>query len=123
MRRFLRSIACAWLACQMIAVASPLALSCDGFGIDHLTCCPGIGPGQICPMHHKSTSDRTTCRMENPCGHHDTMLLTMIAVGILPPASIAIVSSPFHTWLGSMAESTLGRAVRPDSPPPRFLAS
>jgi hypothetical protein len=120
MRRFLRSIACTWIACQLMAVASPLALACDAFGIDQVTCCPGIGPGQICPMHHKTAGDRNTCKMESTCGHHDTMLLTIMAIGILPPSSVAIASSSTTARVDALTASTLSRAFVPDLPPPRL---
>jgi hypothetical protein len=120
MRRFLRSIACAWIVCQLIAVASPLALTCDSFGIDQPTCCPGVGPGQICPMHHKTAGDRNTCKLESTCGHRDTLLLTMIAIGILPPSSVAGESSSAIARVDAISESTLSRAFVPDLPPPRL---
>jgi hypothetical protein len=120
MRSFLRSISCAWIALQVMAVASPLALSCDAFGIDQLTCCPGIGPGQVCPMHHKTAGDRGTCKMESTCAHHDTALLTLMAVGILPPSSVAISSSSLNARVGVVNESMRSRAFVPDLPPPRL---
>jgi hypothetical protein len=120
MRRVLRSLACVWIACQLAAIAAPIALACDAFGIDQVSCCPGIGPGQICPMHHKTASSRSTCRLESACGHHDTMLLTMIGVGILPPAAASIASSPIANRVDTLAASTLSRASVPDLPPPRL---
>ncbi len=121
MRRLLRSVAGAWLALQLVALVSPLTLFGDRFGIDQASCCPGVGPGQICPMHHKNAADRT-CAMESACAHHDAALLTILATGALPAptAAPAVISDlPFaHT----ITASTLSRAVRPDAPPPRLLA-
>jgi hypothetical protein len=123
MRRFLRALAGCWLACQIVAVASPLTLVSDGFGIDQASCCPGIGPGQFCPMHHKSAADRAgdkTCKMESACAHHDAALLTILAVGVLPPAPIVVVSMSNTESLGAIASSTRARVVVPDAPPPRI---
>ena len=117
-RRLLRSIAWCWLVCQLIAVAAPLALCCPAFGIDDPSCCPGVGPGQFCPMHHSREGDRS-CRMQNACGHHDSELLTLTAAGVLPPvASVGSISSIIES-IRQAAPSTLSRAERPDLPPPR----
>jgi len=119
MRRFLRWIACVGIAWQLAAIASPLALSSDAFGIDPLTCCPGLGAGQVCPMHHKSAADAKTCKMDNPCGHHDSSLLILTAIGILPPQAVTH-DAPFHiARVSAIVESPLSRAFVPDLPPPR----
>jgi hypothetical protein len=117
-RRLMRSIAWCWLVCQAAAVAAPLALCCPQFGIDEASCCPGVGPGQICPMHHTREGDRT-CRMRNACGHHDSALLVLTAVGILRPAASVDSVSPIVDSIHPSAASTLWRAARPDLPPPR----
>jgi hypothetical protein len=118
LRRLLRSIAWCWLACQVIAIAAPLALCCPAFGIDDPSCCPGVGPGQFCPMHHSRDGDRT-CRMQNACGHHDSELLTLTAAGVLPPVASVGSSSAVIQSIRPAAPSTRSRAERPDLPPPR----
>jgi hypothetical protein len=119
MRRVLRALTGVWLACQLVAAASPLALVSDRFGIDQAECCPGIGPGQTCPMHHHST-DKSTCKMESACAHHDAALLTILAVGVLP-APVAASTPVSDTAAPAASEpSSLSRAVVPDLPPPRI---
>ena len=118
MRRFLRAFAGAWLAFQLVALVSPLTLFGDSFGIDQASCCPGIGPGQICPMHHKSAADRT-CKMESACAHHDAALLTILATGALPAAPSTLHTASHRAADAAPAVSTLSRATRPDAPPPR----
>ncbi|HZP48130.1 MAG TPA: hypothetical protein VFB07_06340 [Vicinamibacterales bacterium] len=118
MHRFLRAFAGVWLACQLVAVVSPLTLVGDSFGIDQASCCPGIGPGQICPMHHKNPADRT-CQMESACAHHDAALLTIVATGALPVVPSPVATLPAAAAADGAAVSTLSRAVRPDAPPPR----
>jgi hypothetical protein len=122
MRRFLRSLAGVWIACQLLAAASPLTLFSDDFGIDQAACCPGVGPGQMCPMHHKSAGDPSTCRMESACAHHDTALLAIMATGALPPAAVVVTASSDTAPIVATSVSTRSRAASPDLPPPRPLA-
>jgi hypothetical protein len=119
MRRFVRTLAGVWLACQVVAAASPLMLFDDRFGIDQASCCPGVGPGQVCPMHHRSAGDRGTCKMESACAHHDATLLTMLAVGVIPPTAAAIVADARISVASPLAASTLSCAAAPDVPPPQ----
>lgn len=119
MRRFVRTFASVWLLCQVVAVASPLALSCDRFGLDPVSCCDNLEPGQTCPMHHPANGDRT-CRMASVCGHHDAALLTILPVGTLPQASPTLDGATVSTDpIDPFAPSALSRAERPDAPPPR----
>lgn len=122
MRRFLRALAGAWLACQIVAAAAPLTLFSDSLGIDQASCCPGVLPGQACPMHHKSSADKTTCKMESACAHHDAALLTILAVGVLPPPAVADAAVSDLDSVLTTATSSSSRAVVPDVPPPQPLA-
>jgi hypothetical protein len=119
MRRCLRALAGVWLACQLVALASPLTLVSDRFGIDQASCCPGIGPGQICPMHHHAAADRSTCKMESACAHHDAGLLTILATGIMPPPSLALTPVSDTGSSSAAAPSPRARAAVPNLPPPR----
>lgn len=118
MRRFLPAFAGLWLACQLVAVVSPLTLFSDSFGIDQATCCPGIAPGQVCPMHHKRAGDRT-CQMESACAHHDAALLTILATGAVPSSIQTIASIACIDAIPLGPDSTLSQAAAPDLPPPR----
>jgi len=119
MRRCLRALAGVWLACQLVALASPLTLANDRFGIDQASCWPGIGPGQICPMHHHAAGDRSTCKMESACAHRDAGLLTILATGALPLLSASTSAVSLSGLAASLVASTRSHAFVPDLPPPR----
>jgi hypothetical protein len=121
MRRVLRACVGVWIACQLVAAAAPLTLFSDSFGIDQASCCPGVGPGQICPMHHKTANDRSTCRMESACAHHDAALLTTLATGALPPPPLALPSFSVFSSVDPVAASAVVRTAVPDAPPPQSL--
>jgi hypothetical protein len=122
MRRFLRALAGLWLACQLVAAPSPLTLASDAFGIDQASCCPGVAPGQMCPMHHHGGADKKTCKMESACAHHDAALLTILAVGVLQTATSGGALMPGTPGRFVAVAATLARAVTPDVPPPQPLA-
>lgn len=122
LRGSLRYLACGWLACQLAAVAAPLAPCCTRVSAaehNEASCCPGVGPGQVCPMHHTREGDRT-CKMRDACGHADATLLALTTgAGILTP-SFTIASVPHASEsISTLAPLTLTRADRPDAPPPR----
>jgi hypothetical protein len=123
MRSLLRYVACAWLAGQLVTLVVPLATCCitaSASNDDEANCCPGVGPGQVCPMHHTREGDRT-CKMRNGCGRGDAMFQALTAgVGILTSSS-PVPDSALHVS-GSISvpsPSAISRADHPDAPPPR----
>jgi hypothetical protein len=123
MRKMLRSLASAWLVCQLAGfAAAPIAASC---GLMQMAadgeeqCCPGLAPGQACPMHHNRTTAKT-CVVRNACAPSPAALLTLMGgLGLLPPslpATTAIVRGEIVTVSSATA---IARAGLPDSPPPR----
>src|SRR5690242_20268886 len=121
MRRVLRALAGVWLACQVVAAAAPLTLVSERFGIDQASCCPGVGPGQVCPMHHKRAGERT-CQLESACAHHDAALLTILVVGVLPAPSLSLAPTARVASIASLIASARSRAAVPDAPPPESLS-
>jgi len=125
-RRRLSWIVGLWLASQIAGVvAAPLAFCCQrAVAIDdEEECCPGLAPGQMCPMHHVRKGDKKepTCKMRDACGRADAGLVSLAGVvGLLaqPPA----VVSPFEVGadIDAIVPSALARAYRPESPPPRI---
>jgi hypothetical protein len=120
-RRRLSWVVCLWLACQVAGVvAAPLAFCCREVPTDDdEACCPGLLPGQICPMHHKREGERT-CKMRDACGRADAGLVSLAGVvGLLPHTTdretAFVVGEPVNPFV----PSTLIRAYRPESPPPR----
>jgi len=119
-RRRLSWIICSWLICQAAGiVAAPLALCChDADSASLPDCCEGVGPGQVCPMHHK-TGD-TTCKMRNACAPGDSALISLSgALGVLPSATVDVnvfASGESAAWPAAHA---VLRTTPPDPPPPR----
>ena len=122
MRSILRHLACAWLACQIAAsAAAPLGLCCAPTPVadDVPQCCKNVKAGQECPMHHRREG-KPACRM---CGSSDsssTALLSLASgIGLVPPnVQYAVALEPLTIVVPSFAMS-IGRADRPDAPPPR----
>ena len=76
----LRLATAAWLACQMAAmVGAPVVLhampSIAAAASDE-DCCPGVAPGQVCPMHHTKAGARH-CAIRSACGSQDAALLPL----------------------------------------------
>jgi hypothetical protein len=123
-RRIVRSVAFAWLVCQLVAIAAaPLSLCCAEMpAADHhqeKRCCPGLLPGQVCPMHHTRAGDKT-CAMRSACGRIDPALVSLVAgLGVLPHLTTALVAFEPLAPIAAIAASPMARADRPDLPPPR----
>src|SRR5947208_15455572 len=87
-RRRLSWLVGAWLLCQVANVgAAPLTFCCQNVATagDDEKCCPGLLPGQVCPMHHTKEGERT-CRMRGVCTGSDTALVELAsALGAMPP--------------------------------------
>ena len=121
-RRRLSWLIGAWLLCQIANVAAaPLTFSCQNVATagDDEKCCPGLLPGQVCPMHHVKEGERT-CKMRGVCTGTDASIVALASGLGAMPASTTVVSM-FD--LGDQARSAprlaILRAGRPESPPPR----
>jgi hypothetical protein len=121
-RRRLSWVVTLWLACQVAGVvAAPLAFCCRSIPAhdDDEQCCPGLLPGQICPMHHRREGE-PTCKMRDACAHADSALVSLAGiVGLLPPAPSVVNAFETGDQLTAIAESAIARLHRPESPPPR----
>ena len=122
LRRRLSWLVGAWLLCQVANVAAaPLTFCCQNVAIadDEEKCCPGLLPGQVCPMHHTKEGERT-CKMRSSCVGTDAAIVSL-AVSISGlPASTAVVSAFDPGDLALPApQSAILRTDRPESPPPR----
>jgi hypothetical protein len=111
----------AWLLCQAAGLASaPLALwraPAEAGIVDE--CCPGVAPGQVCPMHHAKEGGRT-CVMRNACSQSNAALLVLSGGIGVPPRATAAVAVAIDVESVSLTESTtFARTSRPESPPPR----
>lgn len=124
MRPMLRYLACVWLVCQLTGfVAAPVAVSLGAMQVakdtgDH--CCPGLAPGQACPMHHNRAGAKT-CVMRNACSPSPAALLTLMGgLGLLPRSSDRALTAIAACDVEAISSSAaIARARRPDSPPPR----
>jgi hypothetical protein len=121
-RRHLSWFVFLWLAVQIAGVAAaPLAFCCTRVvtADDEEKCCPGLLPGQVCPMHHTREGVRT-CKMRDACGRADAALVALAGgVGVLPPATFVVSSFELGDALRGALPSAIARACRPESPPPR----
>jgi len=110
-----------WLTCQLAGVvAAPLAFCCRTVQVDDDdACCPGLLPGQMCPMHHKREGERT-CKMRDACNRTDAGLVALAGViGLLPDATVTVSAFAVGGPVLAAKASPIARAYRPESPPPR----
>jgi len=121
-RRRLPWVIGAWLVCQIAGVAAaPLTFCCQNVATadDEEKCCPGLLPGQVCPMHHTKEGERT-CKMRNACAKSDAALVALAGgIGVLPPATAVVNTFDPGDRLRPTSRSAILRAYRPESPPPR----
>ena len=121
-RRRLPWVIGAWLVCQIASVgAAPLTFCCQNLAIedDEEKCCPGLLPGQVCPMHHTKAGERT-CKMRSTCAKSDAALVALAgAMCVLPTATAAVSAFDLGDLLRPIPRSAILRAYRPVSPPPR----
>src|SRR6476469_4813782 len=79
----------AWLLFQLANVsAAPLTFYCQNVATagDDEKCCPGLLPGQVCPMHH-TREGKATCKMRDACARADAALVALAGgVGVLSHA-------------------------------------
>lgn len=123
-RARLAAFAVALLVCQASAVtAAPVALCGGAMSAEDVDeCCKNLGPGQTCPMHHKShgSSEHRGPAWTCLCSPSDAVLASLIGVsGALPepvrmphlPARLAVLVSP--------SPSIRDHQQPPQYPPPR----
>jgi hypothetical protein len=122
-RHRLSWIAAVWIAFQVAGVvAAPLAFCCERAAVDDEECCPGLLPGQMCPMHHVRKADKKepVCKMRDACGRADAGLVSLAGVvGLLPQPTAFVNHFEVGDAVGVAVPSALSRAYRPESPPPR----
>src|SRR5258705_2309154 len=89
-RRRLSWLIGAWLLCQVANVAAaPLTFCCQNVATagDEEKCCPGLLPGQVCPMHHTREGERT-CKMRNSSPRTDAALMALAGgLDVVPPVT------------------------------------
>ncbi len=120
-RRRLSWVVLLWLAGQIAGVAAaPVAFCCQRVAtVDDDICCPGLKPGQMCPMHH-AREDKSTCKMRGACGRADAGLVSLAGiVGLLTEPTAVVNAFDPGAAVDCAALSALLRAYRPESPPPR----
>jgi hypothetical protein len=124
MRPLLRSLASVWLACQLAGfAAAPLAV-CLGPAAPAVAdvedaCCPGIAPGQMCPMHHTREGTRH-CVLRNACASSSAALLTLFGgLGLMPPSAESLTVFAVSPLASAPSSERIVRADLPESPPPR----
>jgi hypothetical protein len=121
-RRRLSWLIGAWLLCQVAnVVAAPLTFCCQNVATaaDEEKCCPGLLPGQVCPMHHTKEGERT-CKMRASSSGPDASLTALASgLGAVPVSTPAVSAFVLGEPLRSAQSSAILRSARPESPPPR----
>jgi hypothetical protein len=121
-RRRLSWLIGVWLLCQIANVAAaPLTFCCQNVATadDEEKCCPGLLPGQVCPMHHTKEGVRT-CKMRSACAKSDAALVALAGgIGVLPPSTAVVSTFDLGDLLRPAPRSAIVRFARPESPPPR----
>jgi hypothetical protein len=121
-RRRLSWLIGAWLLCQVANLAAaPLTFCCQNVATagDDEKCCPGLLPGQVCPMHHTKEGERT-CKMRACCAGTDVSLVALAGgLGALPRSTTAVSVFVPGDFARLAPRPAILRTARPDSPPPR----
>jgi hypothetical protein len=122
-RRRLSWLICAWLTCQIASVtAAPITFCCKDVPTanEEHDCCPGLLPGQLCPMHHRTAAGKNECKMRSACAPADAMLVALAAgAGMVPRATTVVSSFEPGDVVAPLAPTAVARTSRPESPPPR----
>jgi hypothetical protein len=86
---------------------------------DDEKCCPGLLPGEICPMHHTKEGERT-CKMRAVCTGTDVSLVALAGgLGAVPRSTTAVNVFVPGDFARLAPRPAILRTARPDSPPPR----
>jgi len=122
-RSALRFTAAFWLTCQLAGVcAAPATLAwmpVQTSSHDDEACCPGLQPGQVCPMHHTREGGKR-CLMRNACGSADASLVALVFTsGILPQSTPVAIVFDRHAAPSMSAPVAIARPEPPDPPPPK----
>ena len=121
-RRRLSWLVGVWLLCQMANLAAaPLTFCCQNVASigDDEKCCPGLLPGEICPMHHTKEGERT-CKMRGVSAGADASLVALAGgLGALPSATVVVNAFELGDRPRIAPLSIVLRTDRPESPPPR----
>ena len=122
-RRHLSWLLRAWLLCQVVALAAPVAMAGTGsVPVDEICTCPGVDH-DTCPMHHGTTDagQSALCGMHSAAAPLDVALLSMAGgAGVMPSA--VLLARPVTTALVSLEKSsTIDLVVPHDTPPPRLV--
>jgi len=123
MRRRLSWLICAWLTCQIASVAAaPITFCCKDVptATEEHDCCPGLLPGQLCPMHHRTAAGKNECKMRSACAPADAMLVALAGgAGMLPRATAVVSTFEAGDAVAPLALTVVAHTSRPESPPPR----
>lgn len=111
-----------WLLCQIANVAAaPVMFSCQNVATteDEDECCPGLLPGQVCPMHHTKKSE-PTCKMRAVCTGTDASVVALAGgLGAMPISTALVNIFDLGDLPRPAPRSALLRTDRPEFPPPR----
>ena len=111
-----------WLLCQAANIAvAPITFCCQNVATagEDEKCCPGLLPGEICPMHHTKEGERT-CKMRASCSNSDASIVALAGgLGAVPIATAVVSAFELGESPRPAPHSAILRTARPESPPPR----
>jgi hypothetical protein len=137
-RSHMRSAVAATLLLQLAAyLALPTALCCESQhemasasavrdASPAKACCPGMAPGQFCPMHSGSSSrarskDASDCRIKCARGSDLAVPIQAFVGPLATPIPVDPVLAPGDV-VSLPSIDTAGETPKPTSPPPRPYA-
>jgi hypothetical protein len=113
----MRRIASIWLLAQLATfLVAPTALAHAGAAARD--CCPGAGPGHVCPMRHAPDAGHG-CHIAQVCGTDAGLLALVGVVGILPAPLRPLTLELAPPRVEPTGAALVSRASLPDPPPPR----
>jgi len=113
----------AWLLCQMVALAAPVALASIGsVVVEELCTCTG-GDHETCPMHHGTpdAGQSALCGMRSAATPLDVALLSMAGGTGVMPSAVFLVRPVTAAPVTFEESATIDLVIPHDTPPPRLV--
>jgi hypothetical protein len=123
-RKALRLAVSSWIVLQLAGLAAAPIVFCSRATApesdSHGACCPGVGPGQVCPMH-KTREGASKCALSSGCHTSDIALVSLFAsIGLTPQSSFTVHPGVSSDRIARLTERSIARASLPEAPPPRI---
>jgi hypothetical protein len=129
LRRRLSRVAGVWVFYQTLvagmAVVAPCCMAVAASQDEE--CCPGVEPGEICPMHHKTEGGHheteesgRICLLTDACSPTSALLLSLAnGAGLIPAPPDTAADHLAAESVRLLSDHPRTRAARPEPHPPR----